>query len=375
VSAATNPPDNISWDRLQRGALVTGVAALGLCALAALLSPADVFRSYLVAYHFWLGIGLGSLVILMLQYLTGGTWGLALRRLLESGASTLPLLALLFLPLFLGAGYLFSWTREDQGHRGLYLNLPFFLARAVLYFGCWIAVSYFLNRWSREETAASPTNESSRRFRILSAPGLVLYGITITFASIDWAMSLEPGWASTIYPALVATGQVLTALAFVVIVLALLSRRESVGPAILGDLGNLLLTFVMFWAYMAISQFLLIWTGNLPEENVWYLRRLQGGWQWVAIGLVGFQFSLPFLLLLSRDVKRNPRTLAAVAGLILAMRFLDVLWWIEPAFGDGVSFYRLLDVLAVAGLGGLWVWWFLWQLQKRPFVPLPVYSR
>jgi hypothetical protein len=214
----------------------------------------------------------------------------------------------------------------------------------------------------------------ARRFRLLSAPGLILYGLTITFASIDWVMSLEPNWFSTIYPVLFAVGQALQGMAFAVAMLVLLATRPPLSgvirPAHRRDLGNLLLMFVMFWAYLSFSQLLLIWAENLPEEIPWYLRRLRDGWQWVALLLILFQFGLPFLLLLSRDVKENPRGLAAVAVLVLGMRFLDVFWWVEAAFAGGMSFYWLLDVAALVGLGGIWVWWFLGQLKQRPLLPL-----
>jgi hypothetical protein len=305
----------------------------------------------------------------MLQYLTGGRWGALLRRLLESSSRTLILLAVLFVPVLLGVNYLYKWTHEDLGHRSYYLNVPAFAARALVYFAVWVTISFFLNRWSRGEEGEPP-----RRFRLLSAWGLVLFGLTITFASIDWVMSLEPHWYSSIYPVLFATGQVMAGLAFAVAVLLLLATYPAVGrwlgPAPLRDLGNLLLAFVMLWAYMAISQFLLIWSGNLPEENVWYIKRSEHGWQVVALALAVLHFTLPFLLLLSRDVKQSRGGLLAVAGLILVMHFVDVLWWVQPAFEGGLYFWWLLDVVALAGLGGVWVWWFLWQLRQRPLVPL-----
>src|SRR5262249_20705482 len=231
-----------------------------------------------------------------------------------------------------------------------------------------------LNRWSaRWDAEAQPG--TARPFRLLSAPGLALYGATITFASIDWIMSLEPDWYSTIYPVMFAVGQVLTAFAFTITVVVLLSTRlpliDVISPGLLRDLGNLMLAFVMFWAYIAVSQFLLTWIANLPEEIPWYLRRTRVGWQWLAILLIVAHFIVPFLLLLSRGIKENWRTLLMVAGLILLMRFLDLLWWIEPAFShEGQHLFWLLDVAAVVGLGGIWVWWFVRQLQRRPLLPV-----
>jgi hypothetical protein len=335
--------------------------------------------SYLVAYNFWLSIALGSLVILMLQYVTGGAWGFTIRRGLEAAARTLPLLAVLYVPFIFGLNSLYEWTQPEyraasDTFKGHYLNVPFFLARTAAYFVAWTVVAFFLAKWSsdwdREERPGSP-----RRFRLLSAPGLALYGATITFASIDWVMSLEPDWYSTIYPVMFAVGQVLTAFSFIIVVVVMLAARpplaDVVSPALLRDLGNMMLAFVMFWAYISVSQFLLIWIANLPEEIPWYLRRTRGGWQWLAVLLIIAHFTVPFVLLLSRDVKENRRRLLFAAGLILVMRFLDLLWWIEPSYPhDGQYFFWLLDVAAAVCLGGVWLWWFVRMLQQRPLLPV-----
>jgi hypothetical protein len=314
-----------------------------------------------------------------------------LRRVLESGTSTLLLLAFLFLPLlaglFLGHNSLYVWARppevlsavlqEELHAKADYLNVPFFILRTVAYFACWLLLAYFLNRWS-----AARERTDTPRLRLLpgrlSGPGLIAYALTITFASVDWVMSLEPAWYSTIYPVLYAVGQILTAFAFAVCVVIFLALRGPLEGVVrrehLRDLGGLLLAFILFWAYMQLSQFLLIWIGNLPEEIPWYLRRTRGGWQWVALLLVLFHFALPFLLLLFRDVKENGRRLAAVAGGLFVLRFLDVLWWIEPAYPhEGQYLYWLLDIAAVVAVGGVWLWWFLAQLRSRPL--LPAYER
>lgn len=378
MSTGANTITADEWDRFQLAALIAGVVGLALCLVGALFSPTQFFRSYLVAFNFWLGIALGCLVILMLQYLTGGAWGILLRRVLESATQTLGLLVILFLPLLLGLNLLYSWTRTEQAgpemaFKRFYLSVPFFVARAVVCFATWITLGYFLNKWSGEQDATARA-DLPRRFRLLSAPGLVLYGLTITFASIDWVMSLEPDWYSTIYPVMVAIGQVLQAMAFAVIVLILLATRlplsKVIRPTHRRDLGNLLLMFAMFWAYMSFSQFLLIWAENLAEEIPWYLRRTRDGWEWIAVLLILFLFAMPVLLLLSRDLKENPRGLAVVAVLVLGMRFLDVFWWIEPAFAGGMSFFWLLDIAALVGLGGIWMWWFLGQLRRKPLLPL-----
>jgi hypothetical protein len=395
VSTALQPAAHPDWDRLQRTALLAaagGVVAFVLVGLiryfvAGLHSPVQFFLSYLVAFNFWLSIPLGCLVLLMLQYLTGGAWGVLLRRVLESGTRTLFLVPLLFVPLlpglFLGGSSLYLWARpleqvaqgdalEELRGKAVYLDVPFFLARAAVYFACWLLLGYLLLRWSAEE----PAGEVPRTYRLLprvSGPGLVVYGLTITFASVDWVMSLEPFWYSTIYPVIYAVGQVLAGFAFAVGVVILLARRGPlagvVRPEHLRDLGSLLLAFVLFWAYMSFSQFLLIWVGNLPEEIPWYLRRSRGGWQWVVIALALLHFALPFLLLLFRGIKENPEALAILALGLLGVRLLDVFWWIEPAYPHDEAFFWLLDLAAVTAVGGLWVWMFLDQLRRRPLLP------
>lgn len=366
------------WERLRRTALVAGLGGLVLCGVVALFSPSRFFRAYLVAYNFWLGVTLGCLVILMLQHLTGGAWGILLRRVLESASRTLLLLVVLFLPLLTGLARLYAWVAPESDAEPLeefkreYLNVPAFLARAAVYFAIWLTLSRFLNKWStRQDSRGAPAG----KLQPFSALGLVLYGATITFAAVDWVMSLEPDWYSTIYPLLFAVGQLLGGVSFAVAVVLLLATRpplaDVIRPQHMRDLGNLLLLFVMFWAYLSFSQFLLIWAENLPEEIPWYVRRMQGGWEWVGVLLLAFQFGVPFLLLLFREVKHSPRALGIVAVLVLAMHFLDLVWWVEPAFG-GVSLYVFLDVAALIGVGGIWTWWFLGQLTQRPLLPGPL---
>jgi hypothetical protein len=378
VSVAESPIP-LEADRYRLRALGVGVAVLALSALVGFFAPDLFFPAYLVAFNFWLAIALGSLALLMIQHLTGGQWGAVLRPVLEAASRTLPLLALFFVPLLLGLHRLYPWTHEEFQHEMrfplkvvYYLNVPFFLLRAALYFAVWIGLSFFLNRWSRQP---SLTLRQDRRYRLLSAPGIALYGLTITFAAIDWLMSLEPDWFSTIYGVMVAVGQLLTAFAFAVLVVTLLAQwppmRDELKPDVGIDLGNLLLAFTMLWAYLSFSQFLLIWSGNLPEEITWYLRRLREGWEWVAVALVLFQFFVPLFLLLSRDVKRVARRLAAVAGLALLMRFVDFFWLVAPASEmtpSGPLRLPWLELLLTIGLGGVWSAYFLWQLAARPLI-------
>jgi hypothetical protein len=363
---------------LQRRARAAAVVGLAGCVVGGYLAPTQCLRSYLVAYLLCVQISLGCLAILMINYLTGGAWGASIRRLLESGVRTLPLLALLFLPLAFGVDRLYAWAAPgaaaDEVLRGksLYLNVPFFLARAVFYFGAWLAVARPLLRWSLEQDGTTDP-APGRRLELLSRGGLVLMGLTMTFAAVDWMMSLEPHWFSTIYGVLFMGGSVLAAFAFVIPVAAYLAREGPlagvVGPEAFHDLGKLLLAFVMLWAYFAFSQFLVIWAGNLPEEVPWYLARLRGGWQWVALAVVLLHFALPFVVLLSRSAKRRGSTLAGVAMVLVALRFVDLFWMVQPAFHPGRLVVHWLDAAALVGVGGLWTAVFARGLAGHPLVP------
>jgi hypothetical protein len=364
---------------MKRNFLTVGGTALALCVLGAFWNPAQFFRSYLLGYLFWLGIALGCLPLTALHNLSGGAWGLVIRRALQSGLATLPLLAVLFLPLVLGLGHIYVWARPEVvagdailQHKSAYLNVPFFLVRAAVYFAVWIAVARTLVAWAIGDDVPSE-DPAARRLRQLSGPALALYGATMTFASIDWAMSLEPHWSSTMYGVLFTGGQILAALAFVIAVTVLLAARaelvEAVAPGHWQDLGNLLLAFVMLWAYFAFSQYLIIWSGNLPEEIPWYLHRLAHGWFAIAIALIVFHFALPFLLLLSRGVKRRAVHLGMVAGAVVCMRFIDLFWMIVPEFTSEGPRVHWMDVAAPIGLGGIWLAAFLWQLGRQPLLP------
>ena len=292
-------------DLIQRRALLVGLVAAVACAAGALRDPQQFFRSYLCAYLFWIAIPLGCLALVMLHNLVGGGWGFLILRFLEAGTRTLPLMALLVAPILLGLPRLYVWANPDAvaadrllQHKRVFLNVPFFVGRTAVYFALWMLLAYFLNRWSGEQDRREDP-ALRRRLNNISGPGLVLYALTVSLAALDWVMSLEPGWFSTIYSALFMVGQVLSTLAFAIVVLMILANRSSLSeilsPRYLNDLGNLLLTFVILWAYMAFSQFLIVWAGNLPDEITWYLPRLRSGWQWIAAFLVAGHFALPFL--------------------------------------------------------------------------------
>jgi hypothetical protein len=372
-------PDHV-LRRVQRAGLVVGLAALGVCGLAAVVSPQQFFRSYLVAYLFWFGLALGSMAILMIHHVAGGAWGAVIRRLLEGATRTLPLMALLFLPLVLGMHSLYEWARPDAlvhdpllQHKRAYLNVPFFLVRAAFYFAVWLALTTFLNRWSLQQDEGDDPG-ATRRLELLSRGGLLAVALTMTFASVDWVMSLEPHWFSTIYGILIMGGQILNAMAFVIALAVLLVDRGPLGGVIgteqFHDLGKLLLAFVMLWAYFAFSQLLLIWSANLPEEIPWYLSRMRGGWQVVGVAIILFHFVLPFLILLSREVKRRANALAVVALGVMAMRFVDLFWLVTPAFSPSRITVHWMDAATLVGVGGIWLSVFVWQLQGRRLVAI-----
>jgi len=371
-----NPPNMATF---QRRALIAGIVLLVALLASALLDRWHMFQAYLIGWTFWTGISVGSIALLMLQHLTGGGWGLVIRRSLEAATRVLPFMAILFIPIILGSHHLYPWTNPEEvaehpavQFKASYLKLSFFTVRAVIYFGVWLTLVYLLNKWSLEQDRTAD-NRYTKNMRVLSGPGMVAVIFTITFASIDWYMSLEPEWFSTIYGFIYVAAWSLSALAFVIFVMARLSREEPmrriVAPLHFHDLGKLLLALVMLWAYFAYSQFLIIWSGNLPEEITWYTARIYGAWGAVVVTVAILHFAAPFLFLLSRELKRSPGKLAMVAGLILAMRMIDLIWMLAPAFREHYR-WIWLDVIALVGFGGLWLAMFTWQLSKRPLIPI-----
>ena len=365
---------------IQQRSLIVGVIFAGMSIIGAIIKPDEFFPAYLLGFMAWLGVTLGCMAILMLQYMTGGAWGMVIRRLLEAGTRTLPLLVLLFIPILFGLPKLYVWARpaEIAGDKHLqeithaYLNFSGFLVRAIIYFTTWGVLVYFLNRWSAEQD--NPLNpDISRRFSVLSGPGLVLYGFSMSFAAIDWVMSLSPHWISTIYPLIFLAGQVLSALGFVVAIETILFRYKPVSellkPEHVHDHGKLILTFVMLWAYFSFSQWLIIWAGNLPEEISWFVRRLNGWWGLVGLFLAAFHFAVPFVLLLSRQFKRNVRTLVWLAVWLMFMRLVDLFWMIEPTFHPQLH-VTVWDIVVPIGIGGLWLAYFFRNLKGRPLLPL-----
>lgn len=368
------------FDQAQRRALIVGVAASLPLIAGAFSSTQHFFEAYLYGYILWLGLSLGSLGILILHHLVSGHWGNLIQRIVESGARLTVLMALLFIPVLLGMQHLFPWTDHDYveashvlHQKAGYLNVPFFLARAALYFILWIGIAFWLSRTSQLQDRTADVT-LVRKMKIFSGPSMVLFVLTVSFASVDWMMSLEPEWYSVIFGMQTIVGAVLTTLSFAIIVVRLLANREPISDVIttrhVHHLGNLLMAFTILWAYMAFSQFLIIWSGNLPEDNMYYIRRLGTGWNVVAAFLLIAHFFVPLMVLLSRRVKRAINTLAYIAAGIFFMRLVDYFWLIMPAFSHEAFRFHWLDVVAPVAIGGVWVAAFIWQVKGQPLVPL-----
>src|SRR5690348_14182788 len=368
-------------ENIQRRSLMIGAAASVLAIIGLFISPGEQFmHSYLLGFMAWLGLSLGCMALLMLQYMTGGKWGFVIRRILEAGMNCLPLMAVLFVPMILGVHHLYDWGKPEKVAAdphlkevtGSYLNQTGYALRGIVFLLIWWGMVYLLTKWSRQQDEA-PVRDFSPLYKKLSAPGLIVYAFTISFAVIDWVMSLDARWISTIYPMIFIAGQVLSAVCFVVVVERILypypPESEILDAEELKDHGNLILTFVMLWAYFSFSQLLIIWAGNLPDEIIWYYRRWFGGWQYLGIVLALFHFAIPFVLLLSRQRKRYIGRLVWVAILVIIMRFADLFWFIEPNLHKQF-FVHWLDIVVPVAMGGLWLAFFFYNLKRRPLLPL-----
>lgn len=367
-----------------RVSLVVGIVAAVIAVAGLFISgPGQFFQAYLFAFLFWLGISLGSLALLMIHFVAGGRWGLSVRRVAEAGAGSIWLMGLLFLPLLLGLGELFPWAPagwqplgEMDRLRAVYLTVPFFIVRAVIYFAVWIILALVINRRvERMAASASPEEAAERRAGMqgVAAFGLVLYGLTMTFAAVDWIMSLQPAWNSSIFGMVIIVGQILTAMAFALVVINLLpgfslGRRWTYAttPVPFADLGALLLTFVLGWAYLAYFQYLIIWAGNIPREVTWFLDRINGGWNVLIIIIAIFQFVLPFAILLSFRMRHDLRVLGALGAMLLATYLVNIFWHVKPAFSPGQFAISWLDLVLPVAIGGLWLAGFFFTLLRRP---------
>ena len=362
---------------IQQRSLVIGAIAAVVSVAGAFFSPDSFYSAYLTGFMFWLGLSLGCMAILMLHHLVGGAWSIVIRRILESAMMTLPLMFVLFIPILLNLPRLYFWAQPGLTDPKLveihdsYLNFNGILVRYIVYFAIWFGMAYFLNRWSTEQDTIA--GQSTLRFRALSAIGLVIYSLTISFAVIDWVMSLQARWISTIYGLIFIAGEALSAFCFCVVIESILGKRKPMSEYLtdteVHDHGKFMLTFVMVWTYFNFSQWIIIWAGNLPEEIPWYVRRMNGGWGEVGLFLAVFQFAVPFALLLSRQLKRKAHTLVRLASWIILMRMVDIFWHVEPALHP--TFHvSWLHFTIIAGIGGLWMAYFFYNLRSRPLLPL-----
>lgn len=374
---------NVSpWQWVSLG---VGIIALAGCVYGGYFDRGQFFRAYLAAYLFYLGIALGSMVLLMVYYLTGGSWGFIIRRILEAGMRTLPLVAIMFIPIAFGIKHIYPWASQELvaqseklQYQQFYLSPGYFWIRASIYFIVWLVMAGLFSSWSKrqERTGDEQLDWNNLNF---SGYGAVVYGISIHFAAIDWAMSLEPVFHSTIWGPLFAVGQIVSAFAFAITVLAIVVHRKELAEVasteVLNDLGSLLFTFIVLWAYLAWFQFMLVWIANMYVDVIWYSPRVAMGWIYVIWAVFIFHFVVPFFLLLLRTVKRNSKMLGCVAGLVLFMQLVFMYYQVMPNFNANTLSEHWMDFLTPVGLGGIWLAFFMWQLQKHPMLPVYDYNR
>ncbi|HSV13529.1 MAG TPA: hypothetical protein VLI90_04675 [Tepidisphaeraceae bacterium] len=368
--------------RFRAWAIIVAAAWI-VCVIIGWIFEPDVFyRSYLFAWLFWLGVTLGAIGVVMLHHLMGGHWGTPTRRLGEHAGMTLPLMIVLFIPVAIGLHSLFIWSRADElakdptlRHKAAYLNVPFFLLRACFYFASWLLLAWYLrSRSLRFERTRNPATE--RAMHNVSAGGMLYYFISMSFAGVDWIMSREPHWFSTVFGLLVVAAQGISGLCFIILVLSILYRigilRGVVDEDQFNDLGSLLLTFVIVWAYLAFVQLLVIWMGNKQDEIPWYVQRLSNGWWWIGLLLVLLHFLVPFIVLLMRQLKRSARAMLWLCAGLLIMRAVDVFWMVGPSGDDPQPLLRhilsWLDFVLPIGMGGAWLLMFLWLADGSPLL-------
>jgi hypothetical protein len=351
----------------------------------------QVLRSWLIGYVFWAGVCIGCLGLLMLQYLTGGAWGVVGRRVLEAGAWSIPILVVLYIPLALGVyfGSFFTWTHlpatdHVMVQRGIFMTWWAWIIRSIIYFAIFGTMAGLLNKWSSQQDRAANAEESAAlliRSSRFSGPSIIIWCLIVSFAAVDWVLELDPHFSSTIWGMLFIAAWGLSAVCFTTLILAALSDlpplNRVLGRRHFHDYGKLMLTFVMLWAYLNFAQYLIIWAGNVPEESGWFVVRETGVWGWIGVTLILLHFAFPFLMLLKQDFKRKAKRLALLALFVLIMRVFDMLYLIGPnprismpEAEHGTFIISWLDFLAPIAVGGIFLWWFFGELLRRPFVPV-----
>jgi len=373
-------PPGHSWNRLPMMAGGVAVAGAIACAILGPANPKQFLFSWLVSWLFFLSLALGALFFVLIQYAAQGGWGIVLRRIGETTFATLPLLAVLFLPLLFGLRDLYSWAAPGAAEhdpllhwKAPFLNVPFFLIRAALYFGVWSLIALIYYRGSRgQDVTGDPA--VSARLRRLAGPAIIVVALTQTFASIDWIMSLTPHWYSTIFGVYFFAGSFVGFIALLSVVVVAMRAAGLLDTVIsadhLHDVGKFLFAFTAFWAYIAFSQFFLMWYANLPEETIWYKARLEGSWKMVSLFLMAGHFGAPFLYLMGRAVKRRGSTLAVGGAWLLAMHFLDLYWQVMPSLHPAGIRPTALDVAAFVAIGGCFVAAAGWLMRRQALVPI-----
>jgi hypothetical protein len=384
ATTETYTPTGVALPGMRQFGMIAGVLGVVLGVAGFFMSGDQgahrFFQAYLIAYTFWMGVILGCMALLMVQHLSGGVWGIILRRPFEAALRTMPIMTLLFLPIVFGMHSLYEWSHEGItetdpliASKALYLNTPFFLIRQAIFFAIWNVMGYLLTKWSAEHDRTGDPRLLDKLSR-LSGAGLVIYGLTLTFAMVDWTMSVNPHWFSTIWGMLYAGGQGLSAFAFGICVLVMLSQTAPLNRVLTNhhfhDLGKFLFAFLMLWAYLSFSQFLIIWSANIPEEIPHYLDRWENSYKYLSIFIVVGHFMIPYALLLSRDLKRNMGRLRVIATWILVARLADYYWHVAPELHkDGLSI-NLLDVALPLALGGIFISLFVSNLGGRSLLPV-----
>ncbi len=369
---------NIS--RCQSISLVIGVIFTLLTLVEFFINPTQFFRSWMIGFLFTFALGIGSLACLMLQYLSGGAWGMVIRRQLEAGVRTIPLVTLFFIPILFGIHNLYEWADPKLIHsdpvirdKSAYLNPQWWIIRTAIVFVIWNIYAVVLNRLSAEEEKTG-SEFASKRLMGWSGIGIVIYVFSLTTAGTDWIMSMNVHWFSSIYGLILLGGQGLTVISLAIITTTLLMKEQPLAGVItkrhLHDLGKLLFMFTLFWTYVSFSQLVIIWSGNLPEEITWYIDRMNGGWEYIGAILLFLQWMLPFLILLSQTIKRNPKSIRIMAIWILLVRLADTIWLVEPNYHSQHLYVNWADITAPLGLVGLWAAFYLWQLKQRALIPI-----
>jgi hypothetical protein len=375
----TIPPGH-AWNRLPVIAAVVALVGAVICAVMGPGNPKQFYFSWLVSFLFFLSLALGALFFVLIQYATQGGWGIVLRRIGETVFVTLPVMAALFVPVLLGLHDLYEWSHaEAVQHDALlqwkapFLNVPFFLTRAAIYFILWSGIAIFYYRGSRGQDTTGD-HAVSARLRKFAGPSLIVLALTQTLASIDWIMSLTPHWYSTMFGVYFFAGSFVGFIALLSVVAVAMRRAGLVGNVInaehLHDVGKFLFAFTAFWAYISFSQYFLMWYGNLPEETVWFKARMEGSWMKVSVLLLVGHFVAPFFYLMGRDVKRNGATLALGGAWLLVMHFVDLYWQVMPTLHPAGFRPSVLDVAALMTVGGAFVAVATWLLRRQALVPL-----